>query len=196
MGGTVTMRKTIILLSLLSVCLTFSSCTEMMALYFFFYYNPNEQEIYDFIVDNTLVKADTIYNEDSTYWIKADTISIEYVGNKIPQNITDKKTIYYSESIHKFAEKDTVLRINIKKKVYKHKDLHFYDNAICADTIRLYRNDTLLKVWEKSIVDSYHTPYNKDEWIFYQQRLGCKLGPVQYLFYIREEDIEKWKNGE
>ncbi len=190
------MRKIIILLSLLGVCLTFSSCVEAIALCLFFYYDPTEREIYDFVVDNTLVKADTIYNEDSTYSLKADTISIEFVGSKIPRNIIDKKTTYYTETNHKFAEKDTVLRIDIVKKVCKHKDLHFYDDAICADTIRLYRNDTLLKTWEKSIVDSYHTPFNRDEWEFYQARFGVRLGPVQYLFFIKPEDIEKWENGE
>ncbi len=190
------MRKIIQLLTLLTISISLSSCIEGLALYFMFYYNPDEQELYDFIVDSGLVSTDTIYNQDSTFYIKSDTLSIEYVGSKIPRNITDKKSTYYDGAIYKFAGKDTLLRINIVKRECKFKDLHFYDNAICTDTIRLYLNDTLLKTWDKSHIDTYHTPYNKDEWVFYQEHGGCKAGPVQYLFFIRKEDIEKWRNEE
>ncbi len=169
------MRKIIQMLTLLGISLSFSSCVELGILGICWLKAFPYHETYWFRVDSTLVMNDTIF--------------IEYVGRNIPH--TNSSTFAFT------ATNDTLHGTSISKSLAgKHKDYHFFDDAICTDTIRLYRNDTLIVAWDKANINTYHNPYNHDQWMYDYQWACSQRGYNNYTFSIKPEDIEKWKNGE
>ncbi len=179
------MRKIIILLSLLGVCLTFSSCIGGMIIIGRFWLKAKEEpynESYFICIDGALAAT--------------DSISIDFTSGRIPRIIYKNDISYYNDSTYSFSAKDTMLRIDISKKYDgKWNNYLFFDDAICADTIRLYKNDTLIEIWDKGTINTYHNIYKYDEWRVQAIR-GCTHSSNNYFFSIKPEDIEKWQNGE
>lgn len=179
------MRKIIILLSLLSICITFNSCIEMIIVGGFWLKAKDSpyNEAYFICIDGTLAAA--------------DSISIDFTSERIPRKIYNNTISYYDDSTYSFSAKDTMLRIDISKNYDgKLNDYLFFDDAICTDTIRLYQNDTLIVAWDKATIGTYHNPYNHEEWEA-RYITGCwRASTNTYFFSITQEDIEKWKNGE
>lgn len=176
------MRKHIIILfTLLIVSFSFCSCVEMAIIGICWAKSFPYHENYFFCVDSALVAT--------------DTLSVEFVGGRIPRKINKKSISYYDTSAYIFTAKDTIQGTIISKSLAgKHKEYHFFDDAICTDTIRLYKNDTLIVTWDKSNLNTYHNPYNHDQWIKDYQ-WGCsERGTDNFYFSIKPEDIEKWKN--
>ncbi len=180
------MRKIIILLSLLGVCLTFSSCIGGMIIIGRFWLksqNSQLEETYIIWVDNSLVTT--------------DTLSIEFVSGRIPRIINDNDISYYDDTNYTFTSIIKGLDIGISKNIDSKTDTYFFfDDAICTDTIRLYRNDTLIVAWDKAIINTHHNIYNHDQWTI-GKSAGCwENASNVYYFFIKPEDIEKWENGE
>ncbi len=186
MGGEITMRKHIIILVFLFIIIfSFCSCVEMIIIGGFWIKSKNSplQETYIIYVDKSLVTT--------------DTLSVEFVSGRIPRIISDNYTSYYDDTNYTFTSIIKGLDIGISKKIDSKADTYiFFDDAICTDTIRLYRNDTLIVEWDKAIINTHHNIYNHNQWTIGQSG-GCweNVSNV-YYFSITQEDIEKWENGE
>lgn len=180
------MRKIIQMLTLLGISISFSSCIEMVIVGRFLIEAKNSPfcETYTINIDNDALAA-------------TDSLSIEFVNGQIPCNIYDNSTIYYDNTNCILDSTHTGLVIYISKKANsKIERYFFFDDAICTDTIRLYKNDTLIVEWDKANIDTHHNIYNHNEWTV-NFNTGCwGSSSYDYYFSIKQEDIEKWKNEE
>ncbi len=178
------MRKIIQLLTLLTISISFSSCIEMIIVGRFLIAAKNSPycETYTISIDKDSLAV-------------TDSLLIEFVNGQIPRNISDNSTIYYDNKKYTLDSEPKNFLITVSKKVNsKIEKFMFFDDAICTDTIRLYKNDTLIVEWDKATIDTYHNIYNHNEWTA-RSVTGCwQNGSYSYDFLIKQEDIEKWKN--